>query len=300
MGSNNDNSWMEAALYGTSSPTNLNNLLNPTFPVPVLKSIQPSATTFSNLRKVGERFDKRLAKVLAVLPVGKGRVAPDDDDLAIGDARRLRLSVLFLDICKFSQIPSFVTDDDDSVLKLLNLFMAEMLFVVREHGGVFEKNTGDGLMAYFDVGSESDCTQRAVDAAVTMHYYNDQVLTPRLEEIGLPEMKFRLGIETGLVTIGNVGVRGDHHSLVAIGNVPNIACKLMNLLPDGGIALGSYTHSLLAAEWQAQTTSLGTLPGYVFKGTQNPYQAYALTYRVPPVRDWLFTTSEMLGGTISK
>ena len=119
-------------------------------------------------------------------------------------------------------------NDQDKVLKLLNLFMAEMLHVVRALRGDFEKNTGDGMMAYFKDGAESECAQRAVDAAVTMHCYNDQVISPRLKTNGLPEVRFRVGIETGLVTIANVGVRGDHHSLVAIGNVPNVACKLLN------------------------------------------------------------------------
>jgi adenylate cyclase len=168
--------------------------------------------------------------------------------------------------------------------------------VVRTHGGDFEKNTGDGLMAYFKDGSEAECTQRAVDAAVTMHCYNDQVISPKLKALGLPEIKFRVGIETGLITIANVGVRGDHHSLVAIGNVPNIACKLMNLIPNGGIVVGSYTRNLLPQEWQKETNSIGPLPGYVLQGTSTPYPAWELKYRAPITPSWVSDLSGMLGG----
>jgi class 3 adenylate cyclase len=254
--------------------------LVPTTPKPE----QPSATTYTQIRQAEDRFQKRLEKLRDVLPIRSGRVVPADDDLPIGDARRLRLAVLFLDICSFSKVPSYDENDQDQVLKLLNLFMAEMLHVVKNLGGDFEKNTGDGLMAYFKDGAESECTQRAVDAAITMHCYNDQVISPRLKGIGLPEVKFRVGIETGLVTIANVGVRGDHHSLVAIGNVPNIACKLMNLIPNGGIVLGHYTRHLMSPDWQKETISVGPLPDYVIAGSQTPYPAWELKYRAPILR----------------
>jgi len=251
------------------------------------KPAQPVGTTVSQIRQAEERFDKRLERLRGVIPVKPGRVVPEDDDLMIGDARRLKLAVLFLDICKFSRIPSHNENDQDEVFKLVNLFMAEMLQIVKVNGGDFEKNTGDGLMAYFMDGSEAVSTQRAVDAAVTMHCYNDEVISPRLQKIGLPAVKFRVGIETGLVTIANVGVRGgNHRSLVAIGNVPNIACKLMALIQDGGIVLGGYTRGLLSEDWKKETAPLGSLPGYVLHGTTVQYQAWELKYRAPKQSGW--------------
>jgi adenylate cyclase len=160
----------------------------------------------------------------------------------------MKLAVLFLDICKFSQIPSYDEADQDNVLRVLNLFMAEMLYVIRAHQGEFEKNTGDGLMAYFKGPTLEESVRMAAEAAVTMHCYNDQVISPRLKGINLPEIKFRVGIEVGLVTLAKVGVRGDHNSIVAIGNTPNIACRLMKLIPDGGIVLGNHAQFNLPRE----------------------------------------------------
>jgi class 3 adenylate cyclase len=248
---------------------------------------QPAKTTSAQVTQAEERFDKRLRQLNSILPVVSGRVVPDDDDLIIGGARRLKLAVLFLDICGFSRINSGEDDEQDRVLKLLNLFMAEMLHVVRSYEGVFEKNTGDGLMAYFGEAPQAECTQRAVDAAVTMHCYNDQVISPRLKNHGLPEVRFRVGIETGAVTVANVGVRGDHHSLVAVGNAPNVACKLMKLIPEGGIVLGNFARSLLSDGWKRETVGISPLPGYVITGTQTPYPAWELKYRAPNVVNWL-------------
>jgi class 3 adenylate cyclase len=298
MGVNDANSWLSIGLgLQGSSPLSSSGLYGTSQgQIPITpKPEQPSATTYTQIRQAEERFEKRLEKLRDVLPIRSGRVVPADDDLPIGDARRLRLAVLFLDICGFSNIQSFNENDQDQVLKILNLFMAEMLQIVRSLGGDFEKNTGDGLMAYVKDGPESECTQRAVDAAVTMHCYNDQVISPRLKKIGLPEIRFRVGIETGLVTIANVGVRGDHHSLVAIGNVPNIACKLMKLIPSGGIVLGNYTRNLLSTDWQRETISVGPLPGYVIGDTTTPYPAWELKYRAPNSVNWALALSGILG-----
>ena len=217
----------------------------------------PSETTGAKLQQVRERFQKRLGKIADALPIRAGRLVPSEEDMILGGATRLNVSVLFLDICGFSKIESGTDDEQDYVFKIMNLFMSEMLTVVRDFGGDFEKNTGDGLMAYFSGGTEKEQAKKAVDAAVTMHCYNDQVLGSLLERNGLQRIKFRIGIEVGKVTVAKVGVRsGFHHSLVAIGNTANVACKLMNLIPDGGTVLGAYTKGLLAPEWQSQTKEI--------------------------------------------
>jgi adenylate cyclase len=271
------------------------NLLAPLPPVP---PTAPSKTSYSQINLAQGRFDKRLQQLREVVPVGNGRVVPDTEDLTIGDARRLKtVSVLFLDICKFSTIDSGDDAQQDLVFMTLSLFMTEMLHIVRDHQGHFEKNTGDGLMAYFD-GPEAESTQRAVDAAVTMHCYNDQVISPKLLASGLPAIKFRVGIETGLVTIARIGVRGDHNSLVAVGNTPNIACKLMTLIEDGGIVLGNSARSRLPESWKNQTVPGGPLPGFIIRGTQTPYPAWVLTYRAPD-SSWAAAAFGILGGGAS-
>ncbi len=291
MGASNDDNWalIGSILSGLDpvKPSGLyGSLLGTTIPSDP-KPKRPSATSVSQIRLAEERFEKRLQRLRDILPVKTGRVVPDDDDLMIGAARRLKLAVVFLDICGFSKIPSDDEGQQDNVLKVLNLFMAEMLQVVKKHGGVFEKNTGDGLMAYFSGPSECECAQLAVDAAVTMHCYNDQVISPRLKKIGLPEIRFRVGIEAGTVTVANVGiVGGDHRSLVAIGTTANVACKLMTLLPSGGIVIGDYTRSILPEEWKMETLALTPLPGFVLRNTTTPYPAWELKYRASGLVDW--------------
>jgi adenylate cyclase len=39
------------------------------------------------------------------------------------------------------------------MLRVLNLYFSEMIKIAEEYGGTVEKNTGDGLMAYFEDNS---------------------------------------------------------------------------------------------------------------------------------------------------
>jgi adenylate cyclase len=234
----------------------------------------------SELQNSEDLFTKRHTRLQELLPIRDGRSIPNDDDLLIGDARRLTLAILFIDICGFSKIDSRTVEQQTRVLTILNLFMAEMLRLVKKNGGEFEKNTGDGLMAYFRGGSEKESTRRALETAVQMHFFNDHVIKPRFEGLGLPAISFRVGIETGDVILANVGVRGDHHSIVAVGNTANIACHAMTQI-ENGIILGNKAANLLPPNWSQHIATAGTLPGFVIENTEIPFPIWSFTYRAP-------------------
>lgn len=236
--------------------------------------------TFSDIQESRTSVDNRYSRLQQLLPIREGRTIPDEDGLLIGDARRLTLAILFLDICKFSSINSATLEEQTRVLTILNLFMAEMLRIVKKNGGEFEKNTGDGLMAYFKSGSARESTQIALETAVAMHFFNDNVIKPKFAILGLPHISFRVGIETGEVIVANVGVKGDHHSIVAVGNVANVACKMMSLIEHGGIVIGNHTRSLFPYGWSTHTQKIGELPNFFDSGDgKTPYGVWSFDYR---------------------
>jgi adenylate cyclase len=83
-------------------------------------------------------------------------VVPAEDSLVLGEGRRIQLAVLFLDICGWSSRPSFLPHEQATNLQILNLFFTEMVRVAEDYGGEVEKNTGDGLLAYFPNGTRDD------------------------------------------------------------------------------------------------------------------------------------------------
>jgi adenylate cyclase len=98
------------------------------------------------------------------------------------------------------------------MLGIMNVFMAEMLSIVSDFEGTYEKNTGDGLMAYFgqERATAADRVRPAVEAAVIMHYVNDHLISPWLTNQRLKPVTFRIGIDHGPVTIARVGIRGEN------------------------------------------------------------------------------------------
>jgi class 3 adenylate cyclase len=83
-----------------------------------------------------QRIGRILGRVNELGSVSSGRVIPSEEDLLLGEGRRLSLAVMFLDISGFSSRPSY-TDAEQSVnLQVLNLFFSEMVRIAEDYGGV--------------------------------------------------------------------------------------------------------------------------------------------------------------------
>lgn len=216
--------------------------------------------------------------------VTTGRVMPDRDDITIGSGRRFDLAIMFLDICGFSARPNWAAEDQKKMLTVMNIFMAEMLSVVHDYDGHYEKNTGDGLMAYFgeNEGTPAASVKPAVEAALIMHYVNDYLVSPWLEKQGTPAIKFRTGIDYGPVTIARVGIQGEKSSRVAVGTTANIANKLMNRIPDGGVCIGNEVWKALPHNWASTCQESNENSGFVYVLSQLNYKAWILNHRLSP------------------
>jgi class 3 adenylate cyclase len=229
-----------------------------------------------------KRFDQLQDKLDEV---AMGRVMPVIEDLKLGTGRQQHLAIMFLDICDFSDRLNWTAEEQKQVLADLNLFISEMITLVRENDGHFEKNTGDGLMAYFGEACPTD-TERvglAVEAALYMHYFNDHMLTPHLASRGLPPIRFRVGIDVGLVTLARIGIKStssNYNSIVAIGTPANAACKLMKLVPNGGICVGENTYHQFPQNWAGRSAISKELTGFVYRDSEQPYPGWVVNYRL--------------------
>jgi adenylate cyclase len=222
-------------------------------------------------------------KIVARATVPLGRVIPDDADLAIGTGRRLSLTVMFVDISGFSQRKSSTPQEQEMMLRVLNLFMTEMIRIVEDYGGNVEKNTGDGLMAYFEdepgrTGANS--TKRAVSCALTMHAANEHLIAPILRATPVAPIDFRVTMDHGPVTIARIGAAQRFNANVAIGNTANFASHMLAQVKAGQIALGASAQSRLPEVWRTLWTELSPVAtGWVFGDSTVPYPLYIYTGR---------------------
>jgi adenylate cyclase len=115
-----------------------------------------------------------------------------------------------------------------------------------------------------------------------MHYVNDRLMGYFVEKLGRAPIKFRVGIDTGPITIARVAIPGGSHgSVVAVGTSANVACKLMKLIPDGGICIGAKTYDVLPNGWAQSCVAADKPTGFIYVSSQAPYPAWTLNYRAP-------------------
>lgn len=234
--------------------------------------------TASNWKAQQERVEQLRAKIEARPMVGDGRTVPSDDSLSIGDGRRLSMAIMFIDICDFSKRNLETLEEQGLMLKVLNLFFTEMIRICEEYGGNVEKNTGDGLMIYFndqegtppEVGSK-----RAVACALTMLASTEILINPIICNSGVSPIEFRTSIDHGNVTVAKIGAPRRFSANAAIGSTANFACKMLKHASKNEIILGENAKQQLPPYWQAnwvipcQETS-----GWTYIQTGLPYKIY--------------------------
>ena len=168
------------------------------------------------------------------------------------------------------------------MLRVLNLYFSEMIRIIEDYGGTVEKNTGDGLMAYFEDLSDiaANSTHRAVACSLTMAAANDNLLGPIYRASGTQPITHRVSIEHGQVTVARIGAPGRFNANVAVGNVANFAAKMLAHLVGGQIGLGHNAWERLPEQWRTNFTGLSDVStGWTFGPGGAPYPLHLYTGR---------------------
>ncbi len=156
--------------------------------------------------------------------------------------KRKELTILFSDIKSFTTMSE--TLDPDAVTELLRGYFDRMTEIVFRHGGVVDKFIGDGMLAFFgDPDWTEDHALKAVRAAIDMQREVRRFSDER-KAAGLVPIEIRIGINTGWVTVGDLGATRRVEYTV-IGRAVNLAQRLESNAPVGGILIGPRTHGLV-------------------------------------------------------
>ena len=161
------------------------------------------------------------------------------------------LTILFADIRGFTRMAERM--DPQQLREVLNRFLTTMTEVVHAHQGTLDKYIGDAVMAFW--GAPLDDPQHAdhaVTAAIAMQKAV-QELNQEFELIGLPRLSIGIGINTGMVRVGDMGSQL-RRSYTVIGDAVNLAARLESISKqhDLPMAIGDATRrqvSALTLEW---------------------------------------------------
>lgn len=230
-----------------------------------------------------ERIEQLRKNISSRPKIGDGRVVPEDESLSIGNGKRLSMAIMFIDICGFSARWMETLDEQDMMLRVLNLYFTELIRIAEEYEGNVEKNTGDGLMVYFNDGEGTppeSGPKRAVACALTMFAATQHLINPIISASQMKPIEFRVSIDYGIVTIARIGAPKRFNANAAIGAAANFASKMLRHAKAGDIVIGESAKLLLPINWQIQwTTPLPVSTGWVYRKDNRPYLLYRYTGR---------------------
>jgi class 3 adenylate cyclase len=116
----------------------------------------------------------------------------------------------------------------DDLVHSLNRYFNVMVDIIMARNGIIDKYIGDAIMAFFGapVKHDDDALNSLVSAfemIEALHDFNAQQIS-----LGKPEFKIGIGINYGLVTVGNIGSEKKMDYTV-IGDMVNLASRLEGL-----------------------------------------------------------------------
>ena len=156
------------------------------------------------------------------------RLLEDPSRVRLGGERR-ELTVLFSDIRGFSSFSENMAPETLSVF--LNEYLTPMTGIVLEQGGMLDKYIGDAVMAVYGAPLEqADHAAAACRSALAMQEALgglNRAWQPRQ----LPELHIGVGVNTGLMSVGNMGseMRFDY---TVMGDAVNLASRLEALTKE--------------------------------------------------------------------
>lgn len=147
-------------------------------------------------------------------------------------------SILFCDIVGFTELSEDLPPDE--VADLLNLYLGMIAEAAHRCRGFVDKFIGDSAMILFGVPEEDPLhAQKAVRCAWLIQALVRHINQERRDK-GEEPIKLRIGINSGTMLAGNIGIP-DRLEYTVVGDTVNLASRLCGLAPADGIMMGETT-----------------------------------------------------------
>jgi adenylate cyclase len=197
-------------------------------------------------KAVVERFGEYVAPELVA------RMADDPTHYKM-DSENKELTILFADIRGFTPIAESLSPQD--LREFLNRFLGTMSDIIHEHHGTVDKYMGDAVMAFWGAPvNDPDHANHAVAAGIAMLKAAER-LNEEFSKRGWPNLAIGVGINTGIVRVGDMGT-SHRRAYTVIGDAVNLAARIESLTKHlrAPLALGERTVALAK---QFEYVSLG-------------------------------------------
>ncbi len=158
-------------------------------------------------------------------------MSKDPDAFSLeGESREL--TVLFSDVRGFTTISEGL--EPKELTQLMNEFLTPMTHVIHHSRGTIDKYMGDAIMAFWGAPlHDLQHAKHALDAAMGM-MDSLAALQEEFKKRGWPEIKIGVGLNTGLMTVGNMG-SSFRMAYTVMGDAVNLGSRLESLTKNYGV-----------------------------------------------------------------
>jgi adenylate cyclase len=207
-------------------------------------------------------------------------LAPEVVEMVVNNPEGVRLgginqkvSVMFADIRGFTTLSERMAPQ--TIVEILNEYFTRVTDVIFDNGGTLDKYIGDAVMAVFGapISKGNDALNAVKAAAELQRLVVEMNRDARARK--WPELKIGIGINTGVVTAGNIGSprRIDY---TVIGDNVNIASRLMSKARGLEIIISEST-----AKDLGKAFPLEKLEPLAVKGKSDPIAAFSVQWQKP-------------------
>lgn len=150
------------------------------------------------------------------------------------EGRNEELTVLFSDVRSFTTISEGL--EPQELTHLMNEYLGVMTQIVRQHRGTLDKYIGDAIMAFWGAPvSDTNHALNAVLTALSMQVELKKLAVP-FKARGWPALQIGVGVNTGLMTVGDMGspVR---KAYTVMGDAVNLGSRLEGITKEYGVGI---------------------------------------------------------------
>ncbi len=180
---------------------------------------------------------------------------------------RKTVTVLFVDVVGSTTLAESL--DPEEWAEIVSGMHARVSEAVQRYDGLIAQLLGDGALAFFGApAAHEDDPERAIRAALDLlaaiqDYERELAQTGRAKHF-----KMRVGLNTGLVVVGNIAA-GQHAEYLAVGDTVNVAARMQSAAAPGTILIAENTAR--AARHAFDLDAVGALE---VKGKSEPVLAF--------------------------
>lgn len=145
---------------------------------------------------------------------------------AVLGVEEIELTVYFSDIADFTSISEDL--DPESLVNLMSEYLQEMSTIILEHQGIVDKYIGDAVMAFWNAPLPIENHSMVGCEVALLTQSRLRVLQEKWTKQNFPIVRVRVGVNSGLALVGNLG-SPERLSYTCIGDNVTLASRLEGL-----------------------------------------------------------------------